>query len=98
MRLCNRRKSGQIVFVPLYLGLASCQFGVFQGIKLRYLVSTRNPEHVSLRCPNCDLADSLSERTCQPENGGLCPLFERYDPLELVSAFVDDQRPRLRMQ
>ena len=96
-RLCARKKKGKTVFVDMHLGLATCKFRSLQAAKFQHHSTEDNPEHISLRCPDCDLADvSDDEKICSPSDKGECPFFQLNDPLGLVDIFTDDVAPSLR--
>ena len=49
-RLCSRKRGGEIIFIPMFLGLSSIRFEVLAKAHFQHHSTPENPEHVSLRC------------------------------------------------
>lgn len=47
------------------MGAASCQFSKLLSMRLKYTISGKRNEHISVRCQECDLA-SFKEKACKP--------------------------------
>jgi hypothetical protein len=65
---------------------------------LKYKVSGEKQEHISLRCPDCDMVD-LEAGICKPTKGASfadCPFFDKSDPLDLHGAFKEVEAPAFR--
>jgi hypothetical protein len=65
---------------------------------LKYKVSGEKQEHISLRCPDCDMVD-LEAGICKPTKGASfadCPFFDKSDPLDLNGAFKEVEAPSFR--
>ena len=95
-RLSARKKKGKTILLPLVLGLATCKFGALKQARIQHHVEAGRPEHVSIRCPDCDMEDTKGQDFCRPAGTALCPCFARTDPLNLADIFSDDEPPRLR--
>ena len=59
------------------VGLAQCAFGKLESKGLKYKITGENAEHISLRCPDCDMSDLPT--ICKPMKGkhfSDCPFFD----------------------
>jgi hypothetical protein len=64
---------------------------------LKAIVSGVLDEHISLRCPDCDM--SSLPAICKPTSGASfadCPFFDKTDPLGLNSDFQEVEAPAVR--
>lgn len=54
-----------------HMGTAECLLSELKIKGLRYKVSGKNREHISLRCPDCDMVD-LPQGICKPTSAPTC--------------------------
>ena len=79
------------------MGLSECKLGALKTKKLKFKVSGARGEHVSLRCIDCDMAET-EEGICKPKTGATfeaCPFFGP-DPYDLKSTFNEIEAPAIR--
>jgi hypothetical protein len=80
------------------MGIAECKLGSLMAKNLKYTVSGAKQEHLSLRCPDCDMVE-LDQGICKPQAGKSfhdCPFFGR-DPLDLNGLFEEVEAPDPRI-
>ncbi|MBP6746841.1 hypothetical protein KA344_16500 [bacterium] len=76
------------------MGASECALDelVSKGFKVE--ISGERDEHVSLRCPDCDMASR--PKVCKPKGGASfadCPFFDKTDPLNLNTLFKEVEPP-----
>ena len=79
-------------------GLTESPLGALLDKGLKYKVTGEKQEHISLRCPDCDMVD-LESGICKPTSGASfadCPFFDKADPLDLNGAFKEVEAPAFR--
>lgn len=79
-------------------GVSEAPFGALLEKGLKYKVSGEKQEHISLRCPDCDMVD-LDTGICKPAGGASfadCPFFDKSDPLDLNGTFKEVEAPAFR--
>ncbi len=79
------------------MGIAECKLGSLTDKGLKYTVSGDKQEHLSLRCPDCDMLER-EQGICKPQAGKTfneCPLFGR-DQLGLNELFEEVEAPAPR--
>ena len=80
-------------------GFSETSLGALLDKGLKYRVSGQKQEHISLRCPDCDMVD-LETGICKPATGASfadCPFFDKSDPLDLNGAFKEVEAPAFRV-
>ena len=80
------------------VGYAQCELSSLNALGLKHKVSGQNNEHVSLRCPDCNMIE-LAEGICKPTDKASfadCPLFDKSDPFELNKKFKEQEAPMAR--
>jgi len=83
----------------LVLGLASCRVTALKLAGFKFSINVAHPEHVSLRCPACDMSDPFTGSACKSvgvDDLECCPFFDRADPLNLLEKFSEYEAPILR--
>jgi len=78
------------------IGLAECPFGKITSKGLKHKVSGENADHISLRCPDCNMSDLPT--VCKPmraKHFSECPFFE-VDSFDLEAAFDLTEKPAKR--
>lgn len=76
------------------MGTTECTLSVLSDKGIKHVVSGENNEHISLRCPDCDLSESPN--ICKPTNSTSfddCPFFDKTDPLDLNGCFNETEAP-----
>jgi sulfatase maturation enzyme AslB (radical SAM superfamily) len=79
------------------MGIAECKLGNLTDKGLKYTVSGDKQEHLSLRCPDCNMLER-EQGICKPQTGKTfndCPFFGR-DPLGLDGLFEEVEAPAPR--
>lgn len=79
-------------------GVSECTLGSLTDKHLKYKVSGEQHEHISLRCPDCDMVD-LETGICKPVTGASfadCPFFDKSDPFDLNGLFKEVEAPAFR--
>lgn len=77
------------------VGASECKLGDLIKKGIRTVVTGSDKEHISLRCPDCDMASKPG--ICKPVKGASfddCPFFDNGDPLDLNGAFIESEAPR----
>jgi hypothetical protein len=73
------------------VGLAECAFGKIESKGLKYIIDGENAEHVSLRCPACDMKNEPGA-ICKPDDFSKCPFFD-IDTFDLEAEFEVTEPP-----
>lgn len=76
------------------VGLAEGIFGKVVSKGLKYIVGGAESEHVSLRCPDCDMKNE-PETICEPTDFSKCPFFD-IDTFDLEAQFTITEQPAKR--
>jgi hypothetical protein len=80
------------------MGIAECKFEQLISKHLEYRVTGVRHEHISLRCPGCDLSEQGLNRVCKPTGEvdfETCPFFQP-DLFDLISIFRETEGPAPR--
>ncbi len=80
--------------VRLPIGTSECSLNKLMAKRMKPILDDAEADHISLRCPDCDMA--LSPNICEPKSGTSfldCPLFDKTDPLGLATAFEEVDTP-----
>jgi len=78
------------------VGLAECAFAKLESKGFKHKVTGENAEHISLRCPDCDMSDLPT--ICKPTKAmhfNQCPLFD-VDTFDLEADFALTEAPAKR--
>jgi hypothetical protein len=78
-------------------GVSESTLGALLDNNFNIKISGESQEHISLRCPDCDMSDVGG--VCKPINRKSladCPFFDKTDPLNLNSFFREAQAPAFR--
>ena len=76
------------------MGAAQTTLSKLTDLGFKYVVSDTKPEHISLRCIDCN----MQSKTCSPNNQRVCPLFNNLETqVKLAKQFVLVDPPKLRI-
>jgi|SRR5579885_427014 len=79
------------------IGTAECVLSDLTKKGIKALVGGEKNDHISLRCPDCDMASKPN--ICKPVHGASfddCPFFDNGDPLDLNGCFKETEAPKKR--
>lgn len=79
------------------MGTAECTIGDLTARNIKHIVGGEKNDHLSLRCPDCDMA--CEPDICKPVTGASfddCPFFDKADPLDLNGCFRETEAPKPR--
>lgn len=80
-----------------WIGSSECTIEQLRAKNLQFIVTGNNEEHISLRCPTCNLSKDPNE-PCKPKDGKSpydCPFFQD-DPFDLNRIFEEIDAPSPR--
>jgi hypothetical protein len=80
------------------MGTSECTLSDLTGKDIKHIVSGDDNDHLSLRCPDCNMASKPD--ICKPVSGASfddCPFFEKTDPLDLNTSFKETEAPKKRV-
>ena len=76
------------------MGAAQTTLSKLTDLGFKYVVSDAKPEHISLRCADCN----MQSRICSPNSQNICPLFNNIETqVKLAKAFTLVDLPKLRI-
>jgi hypothetical protein len=76
------------------MGAAQSTLSNLTDLGFKYVVSDMKPEHISLRCADCNMQSNI----CLPNNQTNCPLFNNTETqVKLAKQFILVSPPKLRM-
>ena len=79
------------------MGTSECTLAELTKKGIKLVVGGEENEHISLRCPDCDMASKPD--ICKPISGASfddCPFFDKNEPLDLNSCFTETEAPKKR--